>query len=364
MINNLCGKLNLLNVKLKQKHIFFTLAMFFSTLIGTLTAYAQELFDVRVVIDGKWHVYNTNMKTVSELLEKNKIELDKKDIIDTALDTPIDRDMIIKINKAEDITFVIDNKKEKSFKTNQSTIGVALKEFNEETNQNLFLDQGQSSAADVEDNMKIYVSNYTEKTKTTQEDIPFETKTVENPNIYVGNSFIKVKGEKGIKEIKTKEIYKNDELVSSEKISEEIKKQPIAQVIEKGTKQYESSTPVVSSKNTIKTEKGVFTVSKKLNMRSTAYTAGPESTGKRPGDKGYGITASGMKAQRGVVAVDTRVIPIGTKLYIEGYGYAIAGDTGSAIKGNKIDVFLDSYTDAINYGVRNVDVYVLGDKVS
>ena len=72
-----------------------------------------------------------------------------------------------------------------------------------------------------------------------------------------------------------------------------------------------------------------------FEMEATAYTDDVESQG-----KWVGQTASGMKPQVGVVAVDPKVIPLGTKLYVEGYGEAIAGDTGGAIKGMRIDVFL------------------------
>ena len=87
-------------------------------------------------------------------------------------------------------------------------------------------------------------------------------------------------------------------------------------------------------------------------MKATAYT----ETGNR--------TASGMKAAVGVVAVDPKVIPLGSKLYIEGYGYAVAGDTGGAIKNNRIDLFFNTERECVNYGVKNnVKVYVLGDQM-
>lgn len=96
-----------------------------------------------------------------------------------------------------------------------------------------------------------------------------------------------------------------------------------------------------------------------LTMVATAYDAGPISTGKSPGHPAYGITASGMRAVYGVVAVDPRVIPMFTRLYVPGYGHAIAADTGGAIKGNRIDLFYPNYWDAVQYGRRTIQVYIL-----
>lgn len=100
-------------------------------------------------------------------------------------------------------------------------------------------------------------------------------------------------------------------------------------------------------------------------MIATAYDLSFASTGKSPGMPGYGITASGTQARVGAVAVDPSVIPLGTKLYIEyadgsgGYGYATAEDTGSAIKGYRIDLFFNTYQECINFGRKRVIVYVL-----
>jgi len=93
----------------------------------------------------------------------------------------------------------------------------------------------------------------------------------------------------------------------------------------------------------------------------TAYTAGYESTGKTPSHPAYGITASGSKVKENfTIAVDPEVIPLGSLVYIEGLGIRKAEDTGSAIKGKKIDVYIPDLKEALEFGVKkNVKVYVL-----
>lgn len=92
-----------------------------------------------------------------------------------------------------------------------------------------------------------------------------------------------------------------------------------------------------------------------LIMVATAYDPGPLSCGKYAS----GRTAVGMKAGRGVVAVDPSVIPLGTRLYVEGYGEAVAGDVGRAIKGRRIDLGFDTYGEACRFGRRVVRVRIL-----
>lgn len=113
----------------------------------------------------------------------------------------------------------------------------------------------------------------------------------------------------------------------------------------KAQEEAQSSLPIVE------TEYGPSTYSNVISMDASAYLASDGG--------GSGITAIGMYAQHGVVAVDPDVIPLGTHLYIPGYGVAIAADTGGAIYGNKIDLCMDSYGEAMNFGRRYVDVYVL-----
>ena len=96
-----------------------------------------------------------------------------------------------------------------------------------------------------------------------------------------------------------------------------------------------------------------FNYSQVLVMNATSYTDDPSENG------GYSTTRLGTPLRYGVVAVDPRVIPLGTKLYIEGYGYAVAEDTGGAIKGNRIDLCFTNKAQANAFGRKNVKVYIL-----
>ncbi len=101
--------------------------------------------------------------------------------------------------------------------------------------------------------------------------------------------------------------------------------------------------------------------SRKIPCKLTAYTNSFESTGKHPGDPGYGITASGRASKEGLtIAVDPAVIPMHSVVYIPGIGVRYAEDTGGAVIGNHIDVFYNDDQDAQNFGVKNNRmVYVL-----
>ncbi|MCV9886868.1 3D domain-containing protein [Metabacillus halosaccharovorans] len=96
---------------------------------------------------------------------------------------------------------------------------------------------------------------------------------------------------------------------------------------------------------------------------ATGYTAGVESTGKSPNHPSYGITYSGVKVKRDLystVAADLDVFPLGTILFIPGYGYGVVADKGGAIKGNRLDLYYETVKDVYNsWGKKQLDVYVV-----
>lgn len=188
----------------------------------------------------------------------------------------------------------------------------------------------------VSDGMKIVVARVTCEIK--RERIPSPVATITRIDRRMTMRPVVLReGKAGVIE-RTRVIWKKDGVVSQQWTQN-------PRVIAKGT-------PRVVVRGNV--SRGLLT-GRVLTMHSTAYDPGPASCGKHAD----GYTAIGMRATRGVVAVDPRVIPLGTRVYVEGYGQAVAGDTGGAIKGNRIDVCFPTRGEALRWGRRTVRVIVL-----
>jgi 3D (Asp-Asp-Asp) domain-containing protein len=172
--------------------------------------------------------------------------------------------------------------------------------------------------------------------------LPFVTRYINDPSLELGKEAISQPGKEGLKKItKTEVMYENKpyDMYSEE----EVLVHPLDRLILKGTK-------IIP--HILDTEIGQVTYKQKLtNFWATSYDStctGCDLT-----------TATGMKQGFGVVAVDPKVIPLYSKLYIPGYGKAIAGDVGGSIKGNRIDLGYDSLNG--QWKAHNVDVYLLAE---
>ncbi|RKF52670.1 enterotoxin [Bacillus wiedmannii] len=167
---------------------------------------------------------------------------------------------------------------------------------------------------------------------------------------------------KAKEEAKAQEIAKAKEEAKAQEIAkakEEAKAQEIAKAKEEEkareiAKAKEEAKVKEESKNNIQSAK------RELTVVATAYTADPSENGTYGGRvltaMGHDLTAN---PNMRIIAVDPKVIPLGSKVWVEGYGEAIAGDTGSAIKGNRIDVLMGSKSKAMNWGRQTVKVKIL-----
>lgn len=190
--------------------------------------------------------------------------------------------------------------------------------------------------APVEDGLKITVVRVARKVH--QRDIHIPPHTITRFDARVGRTIILDPGRPGLKRETVRVLTKDGQETERSVVESRLIRRPVPKRV------------VVGRSQSLPARGGLM-----MLMTATAYDPGPRSCGRYAS----GRTAIGMKAGRGVVAVDPRVIPLGTRLYIEGYGPAIAGDVGSAIRGRRIDLGFDTYREAVAFGRRVVKVYIV-----
>lgn len=163
-------------------------------------------------------------------------------------------------------------------------------------------------------------------------------------------------GKEGIRELLYRVVYEDGVLKTKELVKETIATAPVNELIEYGT---------IAAYTTSRGE--TFRYSKVLDMRATSYTSSFKDTGKNPDHPQFGITYTGIKARRGIIAVDPKVIPLGTRVYVEclgntpDYGFALAADIGGAIKGDLIDLYFETQEEVDKWGLKKVRVYILAE---
>lgn len=160
-----------------------------------------------------------------------------------------------------------------------------------------------------------------------------------------GTSKVISKGNPGEREVMVHFTQADGQHVRSQVIESRVVRKPSPRIVAEGVGEYEAFARFAERG----IERTAYIAASAIDMVATAYTAGCFGCS--------GITAIGRPAGHGIVAVDPRVIPLGTHLYIPGYGYAIAGDTGGAIRGHRIDLGFNSMRDAMRFGRREVTVY-------
>lgn len=327
--------MNRKNIFRNAKFILIVLALVSVLTMGFSTALGN---DVELNIDGKTKTVFTYEKTVGDFLEKEGIVLKNKDLVSPSLDKAIDKDMKIVISSPKSY-HIKDGKKTLIAEASGYTVADVLDNLDIKLNK---LDRVSLPLDEIaKEGMEIKIDRVVVENLENKIEIPFETESRENKDMFEGEKKVITKGEVGQKTESLKNTYVNGLLETTEVLKSEITKDPVKEVVEVGTKK---GTVAPNGKN----------AKRVIVMQATAYdpTAGSK-------------TAMGTRARVGAVAVDPKVIPLGSKLYIESmdgfasYGYATAEDTGGAIKGNRIDLFYNSNAEANRFGRRNVKVYVL-----
>lgn len=190
-------------------------------------------------------------------------------------------------------------------------------------------------------NMNIRLLTLSEKIVERELPIPFPVVRQPDPTMEKGMEAVLEHGVPGRKLATGRQMFEDGKEAGFDVISEKVLEEPRQEVLKVGTR--DANDP----------NRGTIRFKRMMVMEASAYT---------PFDGAQtGITATGIPARRGIVAVDPRVIPLGTRVYVMGYGPALAADTGGAIKGAKIDVCIEDYNEAMRFGRRTVEVYILAE---
>lgn len=358
---------------LRWKHEHLRVALLSAILVFAITIMFTSLMEkassmsITIVDNGNSSVLKTRTSTVLDFLEENTIQVGPNDRLSLQLTDPLEEGSRIVIDRAKGITVKADGKQEITY-TTEDTVGGVLKALNITLQGDDRITPALTSS--LQEGMTVAIVRVHKEVTETKHPIAFKVVQQKNAELETGKQEIVTTGKAGLVVFKTERVYEDGKLVSQEMIEKIVAKPALQQVVAIGTKKKPevvtlsySGPPTSAEAKTVKLNGRSVKIKRMLNnVTLTAYSAGFASTGKSKGDSGYGVTSSGAVVEEGrTIAVDPNVIPIGWWVYIEGIGFRRAEDTGSAVKGKKIDVYYDSEKHANNFGLkRGYTVYVVG----
>ncbi|WP_277998208.1 ubiquitin-like domain-containing protein [Zhaonella formicivorans] len=297
-----------------------------------LTTYAWALKDLNLMVDGKSIQVKTFKSEVGEVLLEQGITLAPEDKVSYELTTPLQDGMTIQVIRAFPVQVQVDGKV-LQVTTTPTTVEQILKQAKIVLGPHDKVSP--SGATFLKSSGKITVQRIGFKEVVQENVIPFQVEREPNASLEKGQTKVIQEGKEGLERKIIKITYQDGKEISRQVVKSEIVQKPVNRRIAYGTLSMVSR----GGHN--------LRFSQSLVVTATAYT----HTGNR--------TYSGTIPKVGTVAVDPDVIPLGSKLYIEGYGFGRALDVGSAIQGERIDVFLESEDRAAKWGRKKVKVYIL-----
>ena len=317
----------------KEKHSFkkygwmYGLAVAFALLLFVTFAYTSLIpREVYATINGQSYKVETKAYTIEEFLDEQHIKYCEDDYISQPVSTYIYDGIAFKLKHATDFKVTADGKTKK-YKTLCRTVGDALKDCGIKVGDADIVTPGLDT--EIGDDLEVVIQRVTTSQETVEEEVDFNTIEKDDSSLEQGKTKVETEGSKG-KDKVTYEITYIDGVESERKeISRETVTAAVDKVILNGTK--------ISFNGK--------SYSRKLVVKAYSYTGG-------------GRTAMGTRARVGEIAVDPKVIPLGSRVYIEGVGARIAEDTGGNIKGNTIDIYMNTVAECRRWGARTVTIYI------
>jgi 3D (Asp-Asp-Asp) domain-containing protein len=309
-----------------------------------VTGLAGATREIRIIVDDEVMVLAaTPALTVGDVLKQAGVELRDSDKVTPQVSERVRGRSVITVTRAVPIELTVDGSKVALRSTGPMVKHVLAESgilLRPEDKVNPGMEAGLTPG------MSIKVTRVTSEVVVRQVRVPYRTEEKPDSGMDRGEAEVIRRGVEGLREEKVRVTYEDGRVVNETVLSSKVLREAVSKVVKVGTRN-----PV----RTLLTSRGTFRYREVKTMTATAYEPGPTSCGKWAD----GYTAIGLKAVPGIAAVDPKVIPLRTKLYVEGYGPAIAGDVGGAIKGNRIDLLFETVEEALRYGRRKVKVYIL-----
>lgn len=329
---------------LKQSIAMLVAVTLLTTGVTTYAAMTREK-EISFTQDNAQQTVSTKVATVGALLEENGYRQSKRTQTNLPLDAEITDSMEVVVQTRNTVHLSLFGK-EAQIDTDQKTVKEFLAAQGIEISENDIL----SPATDtkIHDGISIAIDRLTETVAEEEINTPFESITQETDELYEGETRIAQEGIDGVHVIRTKTTKHNGQMLPVK--TEEIVMQEVQnEIVEVGTAVYVEEPVYTESASESHYEESSYSSSGDwMTFKATAYDPSVGDT-----------TRMGTPARLGVIAVDPSVIPLGSIVEVEGYGTFSAEDTGGAINGNIIDIFVSSYEEAINFGVRTVRVRIV-----
>jgi uncharacterized protein YabE (DUF348 family) len=337
-------KVDLSSFRLSSPLVKASFVAFSALIILIASIYIYSHKEVSLIIDGHTEHLVTRTGTVGRLLAEADVDVSSHDDVKPALNAPIYSGAKIFVKHAVAVVLDVNGKRRRIW-TTAATVGTAVEnDLGIDLNADINLQP--EAGTRIADGQVIELQLLNRWVEKVQTEVPFTTERRDDKRLAKGRTTVAQKGRPGVKETVIEHVRAGNREVKKIVRGERIVSEPVAQVITVGT--MIARAPVAAAPGPgISVSRGG---SRSMTMVATAYAAYTGGAGAR--------TATGTGVYKGIVAVDPRVIPLGTRLYIDGYGPAIAADTGGAIQGNRIDLGFSSTGEAIQFGRRSVTVHI------
>ncbi|ABZ83805.1 conserved hypothetical protein [Heliomicrobium modesticaldum Ice1] len=319
----------------------------------TAVLFLAPLFDgllgkaITLEVDGQTRIVHTSSRTVGGMLKSLGIACEPGDQVYPDVQEPLQPGMSVQFRKSRWVELLVDNRRI-TFRQVGGLSAERLAELGISIGQADRLDR--LDGADEDSACRWHLVRLAWSTRERREPVTFSRQVIYDSTLPEGVERVAMAGADGVALLREQVTFEDGREVFAEALERQVIQSPRPEVVIRGGAPPTDRLLIPSrggSGAASGDERGIGQTVASLRMEATAYT----HTGNR--------TATGLWPHVGIVAVDPGVIPLGTMLYVEGYGIARAADTGGAIRGPIIDVFFDNNEKCIQWGRRKVTVYIL-----